>query len=285
MDFKNYLKLEVPQIEKELDTILSEFLNQTKNLNAKLLPFALGLVNSCKGGKRIRGTLTKLGYEIASLEGGRWKVEDGKEVFKIAAALEILHSAILIHDDIMDQSPIRRGKKTLYKLFGDNHQGISQAINVGDIGFYLSSKIIADSLFPAELKIKAISHLSQTIIDTGWGQIMDVELGEREKDIEFININKTAKYTIAGPLQIGAILAGAEERVIRELGVFGKNAGVAFQIQDDILDGEVEVLEESEKAALKYKDQAKKIIPSLTKDPKMSTLLSQLAEYLVERQK
>ncbi len=296
MDFKKYLEKGARQVDQELEKILSQFLNDVKNTNTKLIPFALGLINSCKGGKRIRGVLVKLGYEIATVRQGGPR----NDVVWIGAAFEILHAGLLIHDDIMDKSLTRRGQPSLYqalsrpkdgRVAGD-HYGVSQAINIGDISLYLPIKIITESNFLGDIKIKALNHLSQIIINTGWGQVLDVELGERvkgkgesEKDIKFININKTAKYTIAGPLQIGAILGGADERVVRELGVFGENAGVAFQIQDDILDREAVSADQAKSKALKYTLEAKKVIPKITKDEKMRKLLEEMVDYLVERDK
>lgn len=279
MDFKSYLDNSANQVEQVLDQVLSEFLSEVKKDKPKLIPFALGLINSCRGGKRIRGVLVKLGYELV-------KPLD-VEILRIGAAVEILHSAILIHDDVIDQSPIRRGQPSLYKALDGNHYGISQAISIGDIGLYLPIKIISESNFDNNLKITALSHLSQTIIDTGWGQILDVEFpakeGRLEEDAEFINTNKTAKYTVAGPLQLGAILAGAPEKLIRGLGEFGGDLGIAFQIRDDILDAEA--ADSAQNKALEYAGKAKKIIPEITSDSRMSKLLEQMTEFMVERSK
>lgn len=277
MDFKSYLERNAKQIDEELDRILSEFLQETKKVNIKLVPFALGLLNSCKGGKRIRGTLVKLGYEIANQSTAN--SQQSTEIIRIGAALEILHTGLLIHDDIMDKGKMRRGQPTLYMALGGNHIGISQAISVGDIALHLPIKIISDSNFLGEYKLKTLSYLSQAVINTGWGQIMDIE----KKDIEFIRRFKTAKYTVSAPLQIGAILAGVDEELLYKLGQFGESLGIAFQIQDDILDGEAS--EKAKTESLEYIFKAKKIIPKLTKDKKMSTLLNQLAEYMVERKK
>src|SRR3989344_14258 len=120
MSFEEYLKGSARKVEKELDKILERFLEDTRKTNPKLVPFAKEFVKSCKGGKRIRGVLVKLGYEIA---GGK-----DEEIYKISAAFEILHTALLIHDDIIDQSPTRRGKPSLHISLGNNHYGISQAI-------------------------------------------------------------------------------------------------------------------------------------------------------------
>lgn len=271
MDFQVYFKGAVKDLNQELKELLSKFLIDTKKTNPKLLPFAMELINSCKGGKRIRGVLVKLGYE---LNGGK-----RKEILKISTAFEILHSALLIHDDIMDQSPLRRGQPSLYQVFGGKHYGISQAINLGDIALYLPIKIISDSNFSDKAKIKAISNLTQTIINTGWGQVMDL-VG---KDREFINLYKTAKYTVVAPLQVGAILAGASDKMLEVLGRFGEKLGIAFQIQDDILDGDVGSVDKMHSLALKYVFEAKKMIPKITKDPKMRKLLEEMAEFLVQR--
>jgi len=275
MVFEKYLEENATLINEELDLILSEFLNETKKTNIKLLPFALGLLNSTRGGKRIRGVLLKLGFEIAS---GSPNLRN--DVLRVASALEILHTAFLIHDDIMDKSEERRGQPSLYKLLG-----IPQAINVGDIGLYLPIKLISEANFLGEVKIKAINFLSEMVINTGFGQILDVE--EDKSEIEFIRLYKTAKYTVAGPLQMGAILAGMdptspEFRGIKE---FGEKLGIAFQIQDDILDKEIADIETAKKEALKYTAEAKEMIDDITGNARFKIILKEMTEYMMERNK
>lgn len=280
MDFKDYLQTHALQIEEELEKILQEFLNDTKKITPDLLPFALGLINSCKGGKRIRGALTILGYQIAG-------EETSQEIIKVGAAYEILHAAILIHDDIIDQSSTRRGQASLYKALGGGHYGISQALSLGDIGLYLPLKIITDLSFPDQEKIQALNHLSRTVINTAWGEILDLE---RNKDMILVNQLKTAQYTVCGPLILGAILAGAEEKLIRVLGEFGENLGIAYQIQDDILDGEKEpenreYSENMKLKALEYTNRGKKLIAQITSDRQMIRSLEQLTDFMIERSK
>lgn len=364
MDFKNYLQTEVGGVNDEVDHILSKFLEDVKKTKPKLLPLALAFIKSCKGGKRIRAVLVKLGYEMTqsvilseTKDLSRMRVpnesgdsslivqNDKSQILKVGASLEILHTAILIHDDVIDQSPIRRSQPTFYKALGGDHYGISQAIGMGDIGLYLPIKIICDTSFPSEVKIKAISHLSQTIVDTGWGEVLDMELPKLkhdEEDVIMLYKLKTAQYTISGPLILGAILAGAEDGLIKSLNEFGEKLGIAFQIQDDILgvfgdeaslgkstSSDIEegkntlLLSESLKRAnkeqkevldqyygkssgvdkvrevfkqsgvldycthkaLQYVLSAKELIPNITKDPKMSNLLGEMADYLIERNK
>lgn len=298
MDFKDYLKKNAKAVDECLEDILSNFLKETKKTNPKLLPFAKSFVKSCKGGKRIRGVLVKLGYEMTQtvilsetkdLSQMRVsnKLRDSlliaqNDILKVAAAYEILHTALLIHDDIIDKSRIRRGQPSLYAFLGNNHYGISQAISLGDIGLYLPIKIITETKFTDEVKIKALNYFSQILINTGWGQIMDVE---KSKDTNFINLYKTAKYTIAGPLQIGAMIAGGKEQLVNNLGIFGDNLGIAFQLQDDILDSEVIDVKKTHVKALEYANRAKKSIREITTDKETRELLEEMIEYLVAREK
>ena len=278
MNFEDYFKIGAKEIDQELEQMLSGFVNKTEKTNSKLLPYAQAFLNANKGGKRIRGVLCKLGYQLATSK-------LSQQIIKVSVALEILHTALLIHDDIMDQSPIRRDKPSLYKALGGDHKAISQAISLGDIGFYLPIKLISDSSFSDQIKVKALSFLSEVIINTGWGQILDMENSQKEdeKEIEFIRIYKTAKYTIAGPMQLGAMLAGADGTFIRLLGEFGESLGKAFQIQDDILDGQVRQLDFERSQALKYVSEAKKLIPKIPTEVKFKKILEKLTEYLIER--
>jgi len=135
-------------------------------------------------------------------------------------------------------------------------------------------------------KNEALKYFSAVMLNTAMGQILDIELG----DSIIVAKYKTAKYTISGPLVLGATLAGLDPTSPRLRGVdkFGENLGIAFQIQDDILDSEVDWLggmDSAKKEAEKYKNKALKILPQLTKDKEMSKLLQHLAKYLVERTK
>ena len=280
MDFKSYLKNGAEEIEGEIEGILARFRKEVNKINPKLIPLLDAFIEACEGGKRIRGTLVKLGYEVGKihLRGEKNALHLGgvehKDILKVGTAIEILHAAILIHDDIIDESPTRRGQKSLYQKVG-----ISQAITLADLGFFLAIKIISESKFEDRRKNQAIKLFSETVVDTAIGQMLDI----LHTDPETCAKLKTARYTIAGPLSLGAILAGAEEKLIRDFGEFGENLGIAFQIKDDILDGEVISVESAQEDALEYTTKAKKIIPRLTKDSKMSTLLEQMADYLVQR--
>ncbi len=230
MAFLNFLEFSAKNINKSLDQILNSF---QKDQNPKLKPLISEFINANKGGKRLRGALVLLGYKLFS---------DSKnsDLLKVAAAIEIFQTSILSHDDIIDQSLLRRGEKTLYKKLGGDQYAISQTLILGDIGFFISSKILSESEFEKDRLLDAIKVFNQMVIQTGLGEMLDVELPHLglqrdEKDVLEIHKLKTAYYTIVYPLTIGAILAGAKKTDIEYLKSFGESLGIAFQIQDDIL--------------------------------------------------
>lgn len=284
MDFKRYLNETAGRLDKEIQKILVSWEKKVVKISPKLHPLAKGFIKSCEGGKRLRGTLVRLGYELARdhLPGvGKIQASDhlGGEALKVAAAYEILHTSLLVHDDIIDKSPIRRGQKSLYKALGGSYYGFSQAITLADFGFFLAIKIISESKFPDKEKNEALKLFSKTMVDTAIGQMLDIE----HADPKLVAKLKTARYTISGPLKLGAILAGAKLDQLVKLDKFGEDLGIAYQIRDDILDGEA--LETDGQMGVKYTIQAKAVIPKITKDKKLGRILTEMADFLVERNK
>lgn len=223
MDFKNYLKSAALEIDQVIENFFKIWFQEVQKISPTLLPLVQVLHEHCGGGKRLRGALVKLGYKMM-------KGKSKKEILKVAAAVEIFQTAILAHDDIIDQSPVRRGRPTIFKELGGNHYGVSQTICLGDIGFFLAVRLITESNFPSDQKNQAISAFAQTVINTGLGEMLDIEAGE---EVLTIHRLKTSYYTIINPLQLGVILAGSQNLVNIE--DFGQNLGLAFQLQDDIL--------------------------------------------------
>ena len=192
MDFKEYLLKSVKETDLQVTFILKQWREEVGKINKNLLPLVDTFINSNKGGKGIRGVLVRLGYEMAS---SKFKVQslklENREIYRVAAAYEILHTAILAHDDIMDQDTERRGQPSLYQALGGlahrslgegrEHYGISQAISLADAGFFLSTKIIADSKFEEGLKNQALSLFAKIMVDTAVGQMLDVSQESRVK--------------------------------------------------------------------------------------------------------
>lgn len=218
--FKNYFR-EKKKEARKIDPLILEAI---KNLEEYI-----------HGGKKVRGALTVLGYKAA---GG----EKEKEIIPVSAAAEIIHSSLLIHDDFIDRDGVRRGKPTLHKIYADKeskHYGDSIAIIIGDLGFYLGHKLVAESNFTPAKKIRSLVTLDSLLINTGYGQVLDITLDKKEnlewEDIFKVRKLKTADYTFALPLKIGAILAGADKKVLGAIKKYGEPVGIAFQIKDDIL--------------------------------------------------
>jgi geranylgeranyl diphosphate synthase, type II len=182
------------------------------------------------GGKRIRPVLL-----LAVIEGFK---KDPKLGLKTAAALEMIHTYSLIHDDLpsMDDDDLRRGKPTNHKVFGE-----AMAILAGDGLLTHSFGLIAeDPLITSDQKVKLIGLLARCAGPEGMvgGQVADIE-GENKKlsveELETIHVHKTGKLLIFSVLA-GAVIAGADEEEQTMLERFAYHIGLAFQIQDDILD-------------------------------------------------
>lgn len=179
-------------------------------------------------GKRLRPVLCLLSCQAP---GG-----DPFQALPAAAAVEILHNFSLVHDDIEDNSSFRRHRPTVWKVWGIPH-----ATNVGDGLFalaYLSLYRLAEKDIPAERLLAASRTFGETCLALCEGQFLDISFEER-LDIgldEYLRMiyNKTAAL-IACSVQLGAMLATEDEKLIASYRRFGENLGLAFQIQDDIL--------------------------------------------------
>jgi len=232
-EFKTYLAQSAREINRLMEDRLGKWAAEVERTHASLGPLAKLFAERNFGGKTLRGCLVRLGYELANGKPTR-------EIFKAAAAIEIFQTAVLAHDDIIDKSPTRRGKKTIYKELGGDHYAVSQTICLGDIGFFLGIKLILESSFPSDPKNKASTMFAQMVINTCLGEMLDVELphltkNKTETAVLQIHRLKTSYYTIIYPLSIGAILGGARKSLLKHFMVFGESLGIAFQIQDDIL--------------------------------------------------
>lgn len=176
------------------------------------------------GGKRIRPVLMLMAYNLYK--------EDISLIFDIAIGIEVYHNHTLLHDDLMDRSDMRRGKPTVHKVWND-----STAILSGDTMLILAFRYIAAC--PPEYLKDVIDLFSLTTLEICEGQQLDMEFESRsdvaeDEYIEMIRL-KTA-VLLAASLKIGGILAGATPEDAENLYKFGVQIGVAFQLQDDLLD-------------------------------------------------
>lgn len=203
-------------------------------------PRAVALVDELRrllaaGGKRLRPALCYLGYRAA---GGA----DGEEIVRAGAALELLHTFALVHDDVMDETEERRGAATSHVRFagvlGSATRGRSAAILVGDLAAVLAESLLRRSGFPPEVLDAALDRFDRMRLAMAAGQYLDVagaavDLVAAERVARL----KTAAYTAEGPLAIGAALAGAPSELEAALVAYGRALGEAFQLRDDLQDG------------------------------------------------
>ena len=241
---QQYFQEHVQRIDHELTKYLNSRSLTIAQEYPKLQPLIQELVIANQGGKRLRAVLVILWYEMIT-------GYHNDDLIPVALAYELFQTGILAHDDIIDASDLRRGKSTLHKAIEvrgwslglsslkSAHYGVSHSICLADIAMFLANKIIMDSKLTSDIKVLASQCFIQSCIDTGLGEMLDVEMEHidssmiTESDIISMYRNKTAHYTITGPLLLWAICAWADEETCKGIKIFGDNLGIAFQIKDD----------------------------------------------------
>jgi len=238
----------IDQIRKRIDISLASFLETVKK-DYKLHTVSPILFDSIKDftlreGKRIRPLLLILGYKGYT----RGKKPISKEIYNASTCMEFLHNFMLIHDDIIDRSDLRRGKPTMHKLLEKTVKtddpkklGYDLSIVAGDIVYALAIDAFLSINESLERKERALKYFIQTAAFTAMGEFIDTIHGVesldnvKEKDVYLNYTLKTARYTFDCPLVTGAILGGADNREIKKISEFAIQIGQAFQIQDDII--------------------------------------------------
>ncbi len=228
--FLDYLAEKLPLVEEALRTAMPTPLAEAtpaddlnRYLYAPLEHF------TASGGKRVRPVLALLGTEAV---GGR-----AEDALSSAVAVELFQSAALIHDDIADESELRRGEPCLYRA-----EGVGVATNVGDLALVeVFEVVLKDDSLPMNRKLTILQELVNMerhtlegqALDLGWvrDNRWDVSVG----DYVYMSESKTAWYSAAIPLYVGAIAGGATPDDAEGLLAVGLLAGAAFQLQDDLL--------------------------------------------------
>jgi len=354
MELKDFLT----DYAQTADQLLDQFFEDKKAEARKISPVAVQMLDlyqeHLSGGKKTRGALMVLGYQLA---GGK----EQEKILKASLFLEVMHSFLLIHDDVMDKALVRRGKQTpevfyqqlfeKQKLKGDKkHFALSMAVDLGDLGVFLAQEALFDSGFSKEKIFACQAQANLMYQQVAFGQALDIFAEKKkqleESDIFKIHRLKTADYSVAGPLRLGALLAGSHKKLLDNMAIFGLNLGIAFQIHDDFLgvfgkaralgkevgsdikEGKATllILQARKKANKKQKQflakaygraditrkeidgirkifkqtgadkyslektdelvkKAKAVIDKITKEKEKRVLLSQLADYMVKREK
>ncbi|TDW97568.1 polyprenyl synthetase family protein [Dinghuibacter silviterrae] len=176
------------------------------------------------GGKRIRPVLCLMGNELFD--------DIRPDAFEVATALELFHNFTLIHDDIMDKAPLRRGQATVHAKYGEN-----SALLAGDVMLTMAYEYL-NKIDVSYLR-RIVSLFNRTVFEVSEGQQLDMDY-EQRTDVtldEYLHmITLKTSVLLACALQTGALLGGASQGNADLLYQFGKHVGIAFQVQDDYLD-------------------------------------------------
>ena len=233
----------------QVDAVLARFFSLAKNRAAAFGPQYVTLwetlENNTVGGKRFRPKMVMCAYQ--SLGG-----DDLEAAANVGAAFELLHTALIVHDDVIDHDFTRRGSPNIAGTYRDratasgastrvaNHSGISAAVIAGDLALFNSYRLIDRSGVSDQMRTRLLEVMDDALFASAAGELIDVDFQiaaevPRVDDILTMERYKTAVYSFECPLQAGAILAGASEEVVSALGDFGREIGIAYQIVDDLL--------------------------------------------------
>lgn len=206
-----------------------------------LTDFVLG------GGKRLRPTFAWWAWRGA---GGAAEGPEAEGALQAVAALELIQACALIHDDLMDSSETRRGSPTVHVAFAKRHAeagwhgpaerfGLAASVLIGDLALAWADDMFTSSPLPAAALEAARPAWQAMRTEVLAGQYLDVHAQATADSTVAaalrVNELKTAAYTVARPLHIGAALAGADRELLGTLLSFGQHLGVAFQLRDDLL--------------------------------------------------
>jgi geranylgeranyl diphosphate synthase type II len=236
-------------VASQVDAVLGRFFSLAKLRAAALGPeyeqLWVELEANTVGGKRFRPRMVFAAYQAL---GGT----DMEAAACIGAAFELLHTALIVHDDVIDRDFVRRGGPNLAGTYRDKalaaggseaaaeHRGISAAVIAGDLALFNAYRLIDRSGVGDVVRGRLVEVMDDALFASAAGELIDVDFSflpdvPRVDDILAMERLKTAVYSFECPLQAGAILAGASEQTVATLGDFGREMGIAYQIVDDLL--------------------------------------------------
>ena len=239
--------LDERDLRVRIQSTLDDFVSDRRDLLATVSPDVIALVDSLEkllaGGKRLRPAFAYWGYRSTG-------AEDNETIVRAATSLELLQACALIHDDVMDDSDVRRGNPAAHKQFGSLHSsnqwagsadqfGLGAAILIGDLALSWADELLGTcGLGTEEFKrAKKIYDVMRTELMAGqYLDLLEQVRGDTSADTARNVIRyKSAKYTIERPLHIGATIAGASQQHLELLSEYGLALGEAFQLRDDVL--------------------------------------------------
>jgi geranylgeranyl diphosphate synthase type I len=222
-------------IRRHVDSILERFFESKCEEATQLSTQAIELVTevrdlTMRGGKRLRPIVTAAAYRAAS------GATDVSPTFEAGAALELLQTYLLIHDDWMDEDDERRGGPAVHYAFqkkhAHDHLGASLGILAGDLASTFGWELLLGARFPQGRREEGLALFVRIQKEVFAGQQLDLMT---DGDVERMHDLKTGSYTTRGPAELGGILANADEAGMQSLLGWAAPLGVAFQLRDDLL--------------------------------------------------
>lgn len=235
------------RIRSHVDRALDLALADARETLVELDPSSAILVDEIArlvgaGGKRLRPTFCVLGFRAA---GGD---PDAVAIVRTAGALELLHAMALIHDDVIDESAERRGVASSHRWLADRARhvgsaepertGRSLAILAGDLAAVLADRLFLGSGFPPPRVVAALRIYASMRVEMAAGQVLDVMGSAGARAPGRVARMRGGSYTVGAPLAIGATLGDASPAVLDRLAAYGGPLGEAFQLMDDLRDGD-----------------------------------------------
>jgi geranylgeranyl diphosphate synthase, type I len=275
------LEVVVPHV----DEVLERFLHERRDEAASLDPAAAEPIDEITrlvraGGKRLRPAFCYWGYRAA---GG----VEGDTIWRVAAAVELLHSMALLHDDVMDDDDRRRGEPTAHvrqaRLAADRGQpdpgrvGIAVAIVAGDLAVAFADQLFATAGVAADRWASASARFHRMRLELAAGAYLDVSgVGADPRTVAYL---KGGAYTVEAPASIGAAVAADAPAVDETLARYARPLGEAFQLLDDLADGDAPAGASREEALAKV-EVAKAALATGAVDDEAAAALRSLADLV-----
>ncbi len=231
------------RVDAQIDALVSREATAFESIDPATGAFAREAASAVHGGKRLRAVVAYWGWRGA---GG----DAGDDIVAAAASLELLHAFALTHDDVMDDSDVRRGRPAMHRRFATLHRssgwtgssdgfGVAAAILAGDLCLAWADGLLSRSGLPDEALRRGRPVYDAMRSELVGGQYLDLVQQSRGShhlsDAMIVARYKTAGYTIERPLHFGAALADADLRLIGAYRAYGQALGQAYQLRDDLI--------------------------------------------------
>jgi geranylgeranyl diphosphate synthase, type I len=240
-------------IRERLAGALRRFLEEKAAELARVNPMgaeaARRLMEFSVRGKMIRGCLVHLGWALAKTAADAESLEE-PAVTTAGAAMELFQSGLLVHDDIMDRDPVRRGQPSIYTQYEDEaarenredpaHVGQALGICAGDVAYFMAFELLSRARLTGQVHAEVLGLCARELSAVGIAQMQDVAWGASRAPVRLDQIlkmytYKTGRYSFSLPLLTGALLASGSQELRHGLEACGESLGLLFQIRDDEL--------------------------------------------------